>query len=230
MCSRGIARVLKPGGVFVLETPYLKDLIDHLEFDTIYHEHLFYYSMTALERLLQRNGLAASDVKRVPIHGGSLRVTVVHAGTAGERPSVAALLDEERAWGVDDLEFYQGFAGRVDALRQRLCTLLDTLKGQGSRLAAYGAAAKGATLLNYMGIGSQWLDFVVDRSTYKQGRFMPGVRLPIHPPEASAADDAGLRAAADLELRRGDPRAAARVHPPRRSLHPTRSRADGGVT
>jgi SAM-dependent methyltransferase len=180
----GIRTLLKPDGVFVMETPYLKDLIDHLEFDTIYHEHLFYYSMTALERLLQQNGLAAADVQRVSIHGGSLRVSVVHAGREGERPHVAALLAEEQAWGVDDIAFYEGFAGRVTALRTDLCALLHTLKDNGKRLAGYGAAAKGTTLLNYMGIGEQLLDFVVDRSTYKQGRFMPGVRLPIQAPDA----------------------------------------------
>jgi SAM-dependent methyltransferase len=179
----GIRTLLKPDGVFVMETPYLKDLIDHLEFDTIYHEHLFYYSMTALERLLQQNGLAAADVQRVPIHGGSLRVSIVHAGREGERPRVQALLAEEQGWGVDDLAFYEGFAARVTGLRTRLCALLNTLKKDGKRLAGYGAAAKGSTLLNFMGIGEQLLDFVVDRSTYKQGRFMPGVRLPIHPPD-----------------------------------------------
>jgi hypothetical protein len=167
-----------------METPYLKSLLDHVEFDTIYHEHLFYYSMTALERLLRRNGLAAADVRRIPIHGGSLRVSVVHAGREGDRPRVEALLDEEHAWGVDDPTVYQAFAGRVGTLRTSLRTMLERFKSQGKRLAGYGAAAKGSTLLNYMGIDGQLLDFVVDRSTYKQGRFMPGVRLPIQAPDA----------------------------------------------
>jgi hypothetical protein len=140
--------------------------------------------MTALERLLNRNGLAASDVRRIPIHGGSLRVSVVPAGREGDRPRVRALLDEEQKWGVDDPACYTGFADRVEQLREELCSLLWSLKNSGKRLAGYGAAAKGATLLNYMGIGEELLEFVVDRSTYKQGRFMPGVRLPICAPEA----------------------------------------------
>lgn len=179
----GIKMLLKPGGVFVMETPYVKDLIDHLEFDTIYHEHLFYYSLTALEQLFRRNGLAAAAVERVPIHGGSLRVTAVHAGEEGERPRVRALLEEEAAWGVKDSDCYSHFADRVGTLRCRLSELLAELKLQGKRVAAYGAAAKGSTLLNTMNISQQYLDFVVDRSPYKQGRYMPGVHLPIHPPE-----------------------------------------------
>jgi SAM-dependent methyltransferase len=181
--AAGIAAVLKPGGVFVMETPYVRDLVDHLEFDTIYHEHLFYYSLTALEALFRRHGLAAAAVERIPIHGGSLRVTAVHAGEEGERPSVRDLLAEEEAWGVRDHAFYQGFAGRVAALQARLRGVLEALKSEGKRLAAYGAAAKGSTQLNSMGIGADLLDFVVDRSPHKQGRFMCGSRLPIHAPE-----------------------------------------------
>jgi SAM-dependent methyltransferase len=179
----GVKMLLKPGGVFVMETPYVKDLIDHLEFDTIYHEHLFYYSLTALEALYRRNGLAAAHVERVPIHGGSLRVTVVHSGEEGERPAVRALLEEEASWGVGAPEPYHRFADRVAALRAQLRGMVSDLKAQGKRLAAYGAAAKGSTLLNYMAIDRRYLDFVVDRSTYKQGRYMPGVHLPILAPE-----------------------------------------------
>jgi SAM-dependent methyltransferase len=180
----GIRTLLKPDGVFVMETPYVRDLIDHLEFDTIYHEHVFYYSLTALEALFRRNGLAAAHVERVPIHGGSLRVTVRHAGMEGDAPTVAAMLAEEAAWGVADDRYYRHFGDRVRGLRRQLCAMLEELKASGKRLAAYGAAAKGSTLLNYMGIDRSLLDFVVDRSTYKQGRFMPGVHLPIHRPEA----------------------------------------------
>jgi SAM-dependent methyltransferase len=179
----GIRHVLQPDGVFVMETPYVKDLIDELEFDTIYHEHLFYYSLTALEHLFRRNGLAATAVEHVSIHGGSLRVTAVHAGREGDRPTVRALLDTEKEWGVATERPYCDFAGRVDALRQSLRALLEGLKRNNKRVAAYGAAAKGATLLNFMSIDGELLDFVVDRSTYKQGRFMPGVRLPIYPTE-----------------------------------------------
>jgi SAM-dependent methyltransferase len=180
---RGIAHLLKPGGAFVMETPYLHDLLEHLEFDTIYHEHLFYYSMTALARLFRQCGLAASHVERVPIHGGSLRVTAVLSSREGDAPTVRALLDEERAWGVAEPATYQGFARRVETLQHELKDLLVGLKGRGCRLAAYGAAAKGSTLLNSLGLEPGVLDFVVDRSTYKQGRYMPGVHLPVHPPE-----------------------------------------------
>jgi len=179
---RGIELLLKDDGLAVIEVPYVKDLIDHCEFDTIYHEHLCYFSLTALDRLFQRHRLVIQDVERIPIHGGSLRLFVTKATLAGRGPAVCALLDEETAWALDHLEFYQGFAQRVENLKASVCNLLRALKGEGKRLAAYGAAAKGSTLLNYFGIGREMLDFVVDRSTYKQGRHMPGARLPIYPP------------------------------------------------
>lgn len=178
----GIKALLKPGGAFVMETPYAKEMIDHLEFDTIYHEHVFYYSLTALENLFRCHGLQSVDVERVPIHGGSLRVTASHAGQQAT-PAVRAMLDEEEAWGVAQWEFYHRFADRVEQLKTQLNDLLRDLRTQGKRIAAYGASAKGSTLLNTFGIGRDDLEFVVDRSTYKQGRFMPGVRLPIYTPE-----------------------------------------------
>ncbi|MSP56762.1 MAG: class I SAM-dependent methyltransferase [Myxococcales bacterium] len=179
----GIAALLKPGGIFVTESPYLKPLLDHLEFDTVYHEHLFYYSLTALVSLYARRGLQVVDVERLEIHGGSIRVTVAHPGTPPSA-AVAAMLAEEDAWGVRDVEVYRARGARFTQLQASLKELLLDLKRQGKRIAAYGAAAKGATLLNSSGIGPDLLDFVVDRSTYKQGRYMPGVRLPVLPPEA----------------------------------------------
>lgn len=178
----GFQLLLKDDGLAVIEVPYVKDLIDHCEFDTIYHEHLCYFSLTALERLFQGHALVIQDVERIPIHGGSLRLFVARADSAQRGPAVRALLDEEAVWGADRLEFYQGFAWRVEDLKASLRNLLLELKQQGKRLAAYGAAAKGSTLLNYFGIGRETLDFVVDRSTYKQGRYMPGIHLPIYPP------------------------------------------------
>lgn len=179
----GIKTLLKPDGVFVMETPYVKDLIDHLEFDTMYHEHLFCYSLTALETLYQRQGLAAADVEKLSIHGGTIKVTVTHAGREGARSAVRQMLDEERAWGVARPEFYKDFAVRVAGLQKELTSTLRQLKAQGKRIAGYGAAAKASTLLNYMGIGRETLEFVADRSTYKHGRFMPGSHVPIYPPE-----------------------------------------------
>lgn len=179
---RGIAALLKPGGVAVIEAPYVKDLIDSREFDTIYHEHLCYFSLTALDRLFTRHGLVIADVRRVPIHGGSLQVHVMRAEMAARGAAAQALLDEEAAWGVDDFAFYAGFARAVEALRADLRALLGGLKAQGRTIAAYGASAKGSTLLNYFGIGAETLGFVADRSTYKQGRYTPGTHLPICAP------------------------------------------------
>ena len=178
----GFERMLKPGGIVVVEVPYVKDLLDRCEFDTIYHEHLCYYSLTALDRLARRHGLKAQDVRRVPIHGGSLRVEFGRVGEGDVKQSVRDLLQEEKSWGVDRVDVYRKFAERVVGVRTELRQLLSGLKQKGKRLAAYGAAAKGSTLLNYAGIGTETLDFVVDRSTYKQGRYMPGVHLPILPP------------------------------------------------
>jgi SAM-dependent methyltransferase len=182
----GVSRLLKPDGVAVIETPYVKDMLDQLEFDTIYHEHLCYYSLTALSSLFRRHGLTIQDVERLAIHGGSLRVFAGRRQEASAR--VQALLQEERAWGVENADFYQSFGGRVAHLRAALRDLLATLKAQGKRIAVYGASAKGSTLLNYCGIGRDTLDYVVDRSTVKQGLYTPGTHLPIFAPERLLQD------------------------------------------
>lgn len=185
--ARGLGLLLKDDGVAVIEVPYVREMIDHYEFDTIYHEHLCYFSLTALDNLFRRHGLRIKDVERIPLHGGSLRIFVSKAGEAAEsddeRGAVRALLDEEAAWGVYDEPFYQEFSGKVERLREELCALLSGLKAEGKRVAVYGASAKGSTLLNYCRIGRETLDFVVDRSTVKQGYYTPGTHLLIHPPE-----------------------------------------------
>jgi SAM-dependent methyltransferase len=186
--ARGLATVLTRDGIAIVEVPYVKDLIDHREFDTIYHEHLSYFSLTAIHRLCASHGLAVIDVERLPIHGGSLRVTIGHADGRAPSEAVARLLDEEGAWGVTRMEFYQRFADDVADLRRSLLAVLSDLRARGKRLAAYGAAAKGSTLLNYFGIGRDYLDFVVDRSPHKQGRYMPGVHLPIDAPSRLLRD------------------------------------------
>jgi SAM-dependent methyltransferase len=180
----GVARMLKPSGVAVFEAPYLKEMLDSVEFDTIYHEHQCYFSATALAALFERHGLELVDVERQDIHGGSLRVFAAPAGTRARSTVLLALLEAERGWGVDRPEAYKRFAARVAALKRSLIEMLDELKAKGNLLAAYGASAKGVTLLSYCGIGAERLDFVVDRSTYKQGHRYPAGGLPILAPEA----------------------------------------------
>lgn len=178
----GLRLLLKPDGVAIIEVPYVKDLIDRCEFDTIYHEHLSYFSLTALNELFARHGLKICEVERLQIHGGSIRIFVEIEKGQAVSGNVRKILDEEDRWGVNGIGFYKDFARRVAQLKTSLRDLVFSLKGQNQRLAAYGAAAKGSTLLNYFEIGSSILDFVVDRSTYKQGHYMPGVRLPISAP------------------------------------------------
>jgi SAM-dependent methyltransferase len=181
--AAGIARLLKGGGVAVIEAPYVRDLIGKLEFDTIYHEHFSYYSASAVAALTARHGLMIADVERVPIHGGSLRLFLAHAGEAASA-RVAALLAEEKAEGLLGFGYYRDFADRVAPLKGELMALLRRLRGEGRRIAAYGASAKGSTLMNAFGIDGGLIEFVVDRSSLKQGRFTPGNHLPILPPQA----------------------------------------------
>jgi SAM-dependent methyltransferase len=177
----GVRRLLAPDGVLVVETPYLRDLVERLEFDTIYHEHLFYYSLTSLRALLARHGLGRIDVVRVPIHGGSLRVFARHGSETSD--AAERLLAEEAEWGVRDPATYSEFSARVDERLRELREILAARKRQGRRLAAYGAAAKGVMLLNALEVAPDVLDFVVDRNPQKQGRRLPGSGLPIRPPE-----------------------------------------------
>ncbi|HEX4336097.1 MAG TPA: class I SAM-dependent methyltransferase [Polyangiaceae bacterium] len=181
----GIASVLKPGGVAVIEAPYVRDMIEHLEFDTVYHEHLCYFSLTALDALFRRHGLSIIDCERLAIHGGSLRIFASPTATLSAEASarVKALLAEEKANGMTGESYYRDFASRVWALRDSLRATLGKLKAAGKRIAAYGASAKGSTLLNVFGLGRAELDFVVDRSPHKQGKFTPGTHLEICPPE-----------------------------------------------
>ncbi len=175
----GAHSLLKDDGVFVMETPYVKPMLDHCEFDTIYHEHLFYWSITALAAVAKSVGLAITHVEQLTIHGGSVRVFLQRHGVTKPSAAVTALLAEEQAWGVTRPEPYRAFAARVAGLKDDLVTLLAKLKAEGKSIAAYGAAAKGSTLLNHFGIDARTLDFVADRSTHKQGRLMPGVNIPI---------------------------------------------------
>jgi hypothetical protein len=181
----GLGVLLKINGVGVIEVPYVKNMIDACEFDTIYHEHLSYFSLTALNELFRRNSLDLWRVERLPIHGGTLRLYASYKRDPDD--SVLQLLDEEAAW-VRDSDFYTNFGNKVARLRGELVALLRSLKHEGKRIAVYGASAKGSTLLNYCGIGKETLDYVVDRSTVKQGLYTPGRHLQIHPPEKLLAD------------------------------------------
>lgn len=179
----GLRTVLKPQGRIILEFPYAADFIEHNEFDTIYHEHVFYFSLTPLIPLFERHGLEIFHVERIPIHGGSLRLFAGHRGAHPAQLSVREMLTEEDRRGLRSLACYRAFAERVLRLKQDLLDLLASLKRQGKTVAAYGASAKGSTLLNFFGLGAGDLDFVADRSTYKQGRLTPGTHLPIVPAE-----------------------------------------------
>ena len=177
----GIKMLLKPTGVVVIEVPYLKSLIDHCEFDTIYHEHLCYFSVSALDKLFRRHGLYLNEVKYLSIHGGSLRLYVEAVENVGT--SVQNALREEQSLGMDTITYFKNFSKQVENAKTLLLELLRKLKAEGKSVAAYGAAAKGATLINYMGIGTELIDFVVDRNVHKQGKYMPGQKIPILPTE-----------------------------------------------
>ena len=176
----GIEHLLKPDGICVVEVPYIVDLVDHTEFDTIYHEHLYYYSLSSLIPLFSRNGLTVYDVERIPIHGGSLRVFV--GKNYSPTSTVDQMLETERTRQVDRFVYYEGFQSKVEGIRQDLVDLLEKLTAQDKRIAAYGASAKGSTLLNYTGIGARTIEFVADRSTVKQGYYTPGSHIPIVAP------------------------------------------------
>jgi hypothetical protein len=182
----GFSHLLKQTGVAVFEFAYAVDMIEHCEFDTIYHEHLFYHTLHGLTPLFNRHGLYLYDAERLPIHGGSLRLTVSRA--PARSAALDALFAQEAALGVDKVSFYNDFAERVRVLRSSLAELLVSKKAEGKRIACYGAAAKGATLVNYLDLGEGFFEFVVDANSYKQGKYMPGQRIPIRHPEQLVAE------------------------------------------
>lgn len=182
----GIATVLKDDGVAVLEFAYVADLVEHCEFDTIYHQHFYYHSVHALETLFARHGLFLNDVEHTAIHGGSLRVFV--QPFEDRRPVVDEMLADERARGFDGLGAYRDFAARIETLRSDLRTIIDRVRADGGRIAGYAAAAKATTLMAYCGIDGDDLEYVCDLNEYKQGRFMGGNHLEIFPPSKLAED------------------------------------------
>jgi SAM-dependent methyltransferase len=178
----GLKTLLAPEGRAILEFPHAVKMIAQTEFDTIYHEHVFYFTLTALEPVFARHALRVTRAERTPMHGGSLRIFVQHDSHAANE-TVGVLRAEESKLGVDRLAYYRNFAANASAIRDQLCDQIAALKAEGKTLAAYGAAAKGSTLLNFCGITANDLGFVADRSPHKQGKLTPGAHVPIVPAE-----------------------------------------------
>ena len=186
---KGIDILLEDNGIFIIEVPYLPDLLEKIEFDTIYHEHLSYFSIKPLTRLVEKFKMEIFDVERIGIHGGSIRVFVKRASASGPvSESVANLLALEQERKLDSIETYLTFATEVASIKERLLELLKRLKSEGKRIVGYGAAAKGNTLLNYCKIGTDILDYIVDNIPYKQGRYTPGMHIPVVPEERLTQD------------------------------------------
>lgn len=177
----GFAILLKPEGVATFEFPHLAQLVEHAQFDTVYHEHFSYLSLTAVARIFASNGLTVFDVEELPTHGGSLRVYAQRAGEGAQpvTPAVEALLLREQQLGMDGPAYYEGFQQRSDRIKDDFVRFLSDAKRAGQSVVAYGAAAKGNTLLNYAGVRKDLLAWVVDRNPAKRDKFMPGSRLPI---------------------------------------------------
>lgn len=180
----GVTTLLAPEGTFVIEVPQALTCVEFNEFDTVYHEHLSVFSVASVEAIGRPHGLKVVDIDDLPIHGGSMRLYLRRHGPA--KPVVAEWLQRERDAGLFERETYVAHAARVEVMRQSLMTLLHNLKQQGKTLAGYGAPAKGNTLLNYFGIGPDLLDYLADRNTMKQGRWSPGMRIPVVSPQVIA--------------------------------------------
>jgi len=183
--TEGLNTLLKPTGVLSIEFPHLQRLIEQSQFDTIYHEHFCYFSFLTARRVLAHHGMTVFDVIQLPTHGGSLRVLAQHADT-GPRTvtrNVADLVDQESRFGIDKLDLYLQFDDKARVVKRDLLEFLIRAKRDGKSVAGYGAPAKGNTLLNYCGIRQDFLDYTVDRNPEKQGRFLPGTRIPVYAPE-----------------------------------------------
>ena len=181
----GMRLLLKPEGVITLEFPSLERLIAHSEFDTIYHEHFSYFSLVTIEHMASKHRLKLIDIEELKTHGGSLRVYLAHIDSA-QAPTnrVADLLAREQRLGLRNMATYSSFADQVRRTKRNLLAFLIAAKNEGKRICGYGAPGKGNTLLNYCGVGTDFLDFTVDRNPYKHGRFTPGMHIPIHPVHA----------------------------------------------
>ena len=179
-------KLLQPGGVISLEFPHLLSLIEQKQFDTIYHEHYSYFSLTTAEQVFAARDLRIFDAELLETHGGSLRIYACHKdarGGGGKSERLEALLLKERQKGLDDIETYRAFGKQVQIVKREILKFMIEAKEQGKSIAAYGAPAKGNTLLNYCGIGPDFINYTVDLSPHKQGRYLPGSRIPIYDPE-----------------------------------------------
>lgn len=178
---KGVKTLLAPDGVFIFEVPYLEGLISKCEYDTIYHEHLSYFALRPLIELFSMHGLEIFDVKRLEVHGGSIRVYVRRSTDTTVSKRVADLIMLERRLKLDSFETYERFAARVESNKQVLKTVLTILKDEGKRIVGYTAPAKGNVLLNYCGIGTDILSYTIDTTPAKQGLYTPGMHIPIYP-------------------------------------------------
>jgi SAM-dependent methyltransferase len=181
----GIRILLKPSGVVTAEFPHLVRLVAENQFDTIYHEHFSYFSFTTIVQVFAGHGLTVFDVQELPTHGGSLRIYARHDANEAHPVSdqVTALLRREHEAGPTSLDYYRDFGTQVEETKRSLLAFLIKAKSEGKSIAGYGAPGKGNTLLNYCGIRTDFLDYTVDRNPYKQGKFLPGTRIPIHHPD-----------------------------------------------
>ena len=176
----GIKLVLKDNGLAVLEMHYVVSMIDHCEFDTVYHQHMCNFSLTSLDRLFRKHGLFINAAQRIPTYGGSLRVFVEHQEAPAD--SVKSLLREEAERGVDQIVYYRDFAARALQIKKDAIELLQSLKAQGRRVAGYGAAAKATTFIAFLGIDSDSIEYIADLNEFKQGRYLSHYHIPIVPP------------------------------------------------
>jgi hypothetical protein len=183
--AAGLATLLEPTGAITMEFPHLQRLIEKNQFDTIYHEHFSYFSLFTVQKVFAQHGLKLFDVQELTTHGGSLRIFAKHEGCENHavQSSVQDLIDREAAAGLTTLETYDAFAEQVRKTKRKLLSFLIQAKREGKSIVGYGAPGKGNTLLNYCGVGTDFLDYTVDRSPHKQGNFLPGTHIPIHGPE-----------------------------------------------
>lgn len=185
---RGLKLLLSADGVIAIEAPYLVDFIEKAEFDTIYHEHLSYLSLRPMSKLFKKYGMEIFDVEHFDIHGGSLIYFIGNERMHEVNPNVEQYVKNAIQKGFDDIEIYYDFADKTSLIKTKLMSLLDQLKNDGYSIAAYGAPAKGNTLLNYCGISTDLIDYIVDKSTHKQGLYTPGTHIPVYGPEKLLED------------------------------------------